>query len=1558
VNFTNIFGHVFEDPFGGQGTAEGALQDLGPDIDLIQKAKIWTFSPTYGWQGFTLYDVFVASGEHYIGELLVTLKAPVDAPHTSNGPLFPEIDDPQYYDPNGNPLLTISVPPTPVGGLDAAVKLGADWYAYQVSLLNGDDQISIRPGNQSSVEVGAGGVATIAGGSDAAAWIWHQKNVVWTTTGKGNALVFDAQAGSNIMTSGVLFLNLITGAGTNPWGGTLQVQGVDQIAVGNIGGEYIIANNDGDTINGGFGAFEFGGNALIVGGTGNDTLDGSNVGVFGGSVVNVIAAGVGTDTLSGGRNNFGDARTATNIFSYNFGVDAITNFRAGSGSGDMVDLSSVPGLTSFASVQAKMSQSGANTVINFGNGHTLTLDNVTEGNLTSGNFLLAPEAAFAFTQPGEADAGTTVQLFLAMTGAVAVNTTNGSPTLTLSDGATATYDAAASSAAGHVLVFDYAVGANDHSPDLAVVSVNANGAAIQDANGHSVSFSPVQNQTVSLEINRSPLNVASVTPSQSSGEKDTGTITFTLNMSESNFTIDTTDGTPSLTLNNGERATYAGVSGNQISFSYTIKSGDETPDLTVTGVQLGNTPGENAVVQDSNGYLADFSGAANFATGVQIGPTLYVTSVGNNAAANNPATGDPEADVGTAVELVLNMNEAVTVTGSPTLTLSDGATATYDASLSGPAEGGLVFDYTVGSGDHSPDLRITTVNGGSIADAGGHQANFTGISTLSSALQINPSPLTVTSLSPSTTGHVAVGATVLLTLHMSENVTVGSSPKLDLSDGETAFYDSAASSPSSGTLVFEYIVGNDLPDPNALNLEITGIDLGQDIAGGTVASIHDANGYNANITNAIGVPTNVQVGNPLYISSIGTNLTGPEADAGQTVEIVVNMSEGVTLNTSQGSPKVTLNDGATATYDAGASNLGTGKLVFDYLIGANDRTPFLDATGFNLNGAVLQASGSNGDLTLPVDPTIYISTTQGPQPLQIGPATVVSVQASQLGQSDTGQTFEIGIGLSEFITVDTTNGTPTLTLSNGATATYDPVTVSLNDDAVIFDYTVSSGQSTSDLEISSVNLNGATVQDLDGSNVDFTLALNTTMNVQIASGSPAPSEPPMLVANTGASVGVGRTLAVTGSELRFTDSVSPDAQETYTITAGLVDGSILKNSAAVTSFTQADIDNGLISYQENGTVVPSDSFSFTVTDAADNSTATEQFAIKVLPPAEMVMRDTSTGGIELYAITNNQYAGFFSLGQVGLEWSVAGLGDFSGNTDETDMLMRDGSNGAFELYDIGSNFQYTGFHSLGQVGPEWQTVGFADFSGNTDETDMLMRDASTGAFELYDISNNNYSGFHSLGQVGPEWTVAGFGDFSGTAGEVDMLMRNSNTGAFELYDISNNTYTGFHSMGQVGLEWSVVGFGDFSGNAGENDMLMRNSNTGGFELYDISNNTYAGFHSMGQVGLEWQVAGLGGFSGNPNETDMLMRNANTGAFELYDISNNNYAGFFPMGQVGTEWQTAAIAANVPNGSGGLVTQFAQSVASFAPAAGPSANAPTADTAAQLGPIMLTPPAAA
>jgi hypothetical protein len=98
---------------------------------------------------------------------------------------------------------------------------------------------------------------------------------------------------------------------------------------------------------------------------------------------------------------------------------------------------------------------------------------------------------------------------------------------------------------------------------------------------------------------------------------------------------------------------------------------------------------------------------------------------------------------------------------------------------------------------------------------------------------------------------------------------------------------------------------------------------------------------------------------------------------------------------------------------------------------------------------------------------------------------------------------------------------------------------------------------------------------------------------------------------------------------------------------------------------------------------------------------------------------------------------------------------------------------------------------------------------------MLMRNSNTGAFEYYDISHNVITAAGALagvtypmGTVASQWTVAGFGPFSGNANETDMLLRATSgpdAGDFEVYDISHNAITSAAAMGAVGLEWTVAG---------------------------------------------------------------------------------------------------------------------------------------------------------
>jgi len=115
-----------------------------------------------------------------------------------------------------------------------------------------------------------------------------------------------------------------------------------------------------------------------VGGSGNDTI-------LGNSANNVLTGGGGNDTLTGG--------AGSDTFVYTTGADTVTDFS----SVDKIDLRSFTSLHNLSDVLALATQSGANTVINFGGGNTLTLQNVTKSSLVSSEFLLGNSASVAVT---------------------------------------------------------------------------------------------------------------------------------------------------------------------------------------------------------------------------------------------------------------------------------------------------------------------------------------------------------------------------------------------------------------------------------------------------------------------------------------------------------------------------------------------------------------------------------------------------------------------------------------------------------------------------------------------------------------------------------------------------------------------------------------------------------------------------------------------------------------------------------------------------------------------------------------------------------------------------------------------------------------------------------------------------------------------------------------------------------------------------------------------------------------------------------------------------------
>jgi hypothetical protein len=106
-----------------------------------------------------------------------------------------------------------------------------------------------------------------------------------------------------------------------------------------------------------------------------------------------------------------------------------------------------------------------------------------------------------------------------------------------------------------------------------------------------------------------------------------------------------------------------------------------------------------------------------------------------------------------------------------------------------------------------------------------------------------------------------------------------------------------------------------------------------------------------------------------------------------------------------------------------------------------------------------------------------------------------------------------------------------------------------------------------------------------------------------------------------------------------------------------------------------------------------------------------------------------------------------------LNWQFSGVGNFSG-LGESDMLLRNSNTGGLEVYDI-SNNQITGAAFIGTVGLDWQFAGIAAANG-AGTSDLVLRNVNSGAFEVYDIANNQLTGAAPLGAVGTDWQLGGF----------------------------------------------------------------------------------------------------------------------------------------------------------------------------------------------------------
>ena len=236
------------------------------------------------------------------------------------------------------------------------------------------------------------------------------------------------------------------------------------------------------------------------------------------------------------------------------------------------------------------------------------------------------------------------------------------------------------------------------------------------------------------------------------------------------------------------------------------------------------------------------------------------------------------------------------------------------------------------------------------------------------------------------------------------------------------------------------------------------------------------------------------------------------------------------------------------------------------------------------------------------------------------------------GDLNAGKTVTYTIAMSENVTV--AGGKPKLVLNDGGTATYISGS---GTDALIFSYTVAAGQNTPDLEVTAVNLNGATISDGAGNAANLSLT-------GIAQGSPQ-------VDTTAPVAPVISSDAVSANVVTLTGTA--EANSTVTVFNGTTQlGTATVNGSGAWSFATSKLTNGNYS------------FTATDTDAAGNvSAASSPFkksSLLTLGPATI-----STGAtLELAAADYGTVTFLGSTGTLRLDHSSTFFGkisNFTGN---------------------------------------------------------------------------------------------------------------------------------------------------------------------------------------------------------------------------------------------------------------------------------------------------------
>ena len=575
--------------------------------------------------------------------------------------------------------------------------------------------------------------------------------------------------------------------------------------------------------------------------------------------------------------------------------------------------------------------------------------------------------------------GETVEVLVEFDGAVQAT---GDPLVALTIGKR-TRHAALSGWSSHALYFDYTVQAGDRDEDGISIPANAlnlDGGTITAADGTTEAV--LTHEAVTPEaagkVNGSdvtPPRVSAIRFAYSPARSDTYELGETVEVEvEFSRAVEAT-GNPQVALTIGSEkrhAAFAGWGSQTLYFDYTVQAGDRDEDGISIAANALSLNGGTITAADGTTDADLAHGAVAAAASRKVDGSLVTPPrVREIVFISTPARGDTY-QLGEMVELQVEFDRMVTVTGTPQVALSIGAQTRYAAfSESWGEERYAYFSYVVQAGDRDEDgISIATnaldLNGGTITAPDGTTAavlTHAGIAAEQDA-KVNGSGATPPRVSavyfpydPARGDTYELGETIEVDIEFDRAVTVTGNPQVALTIGTQTRY-AAFSGWGSQSLYFNYTVQQGDRDDNGISIAADALALN----GGAIMAADGTTDADLSHS-AVGAGGGRKVDGSLVtppavtdIYFVSSPVRGDTYELGETIEVLVEFDRAVAVT---GSPQVTLIIGTQTRYAAYSTLWDARFAFFNYAVQDEDRDEdgiSIPADALALNGGTITAA--------------------------------------------------------------------------------------------------------------------------------------------------------------------------------------------------------------------------------------------------------------------------------------------------------------------------------------------------------------------------------------------------------------------------------------------------------------------------------------------------------------------------------------------------------------------------------------------------------------------------